>query len=436
MALDPDGNIYIVGMTRSTNFPVTDMAIQDEIPEAAKLESVFLVKYNLDADPILLYGTYLSGEGVETPVGLALDDLNLAHIVGSTTSVDEFPITSGAMQTSNRGGPDIFYSVIDTTRSAALIYSTFLGGSSTETAGGIVVANDGTAFLTGFTISENFPWTGNAFQVNPPGNGEAFLTQVDWRQTGLDGLVYSTHIGGSGVDVGNSLALDSTGRVHVTGYTLSQDFPVTAAAVQSNNAGNGDIFVVTLDLTKSGGESLAFGTYVGGSETDIAYKIAVDSADGIVVTGYTYSSDFPIVGDYLTNAYSGITDSVFLRIDPNKPAGESFTCSSFIGGESIDVVQDLTVDSLDNIYLTGYTWSADFPVSDNAFVGFKPGIVSTFVSKLGPCAVSDTAGTTGDPNTTGGADTAGGAITENKATRRATSGASLGRSSRGGGQNR
>ena len=321
-----------------------------------------------------------------------------------------------------RGTGDAFITVLDTVQGGAPVYSTFLGGNGTDSGKAIALAPDGSVFVTGWTDSADFSTGWFApYQSSYQGRGDAFVTKVDWRLPGLDALRYSTYLGGDDLDVGQSLVVDPLGRVHVGGYTFSGNFPATASAIQSANAGLTDLFVTTLDTTKPGGEGLVFSTYVGGSETDVPFGMSMDSTGGLVVTGYTYSDDFPVAGDFYSDSFGGLSDAIVLRLDPDKPAGKALTCSSYFGGSQFDVGWAVKLDNLDNLYVVGSTSSAEFPVTGNAYVGTKPGPESAFVTKLGPCRTSDSGSTGGS-----GAQVI---------TRRGSA-PSTGRSSRGGGRGR
>ena len=396
--LDAERNVYIVGATMSGDFPTTPNAVQ---PTRDTIDvNGFLVKFNVErTENLMLYGTYLAGKDKDVAYNVRVDQTQKAYVVGRAFGED-FPLSADPLQPAGRGGGDAFFSLIDTV-GGGLIYSTLLGGTSTDWAADIVIANADSVFITGFTASNDFPVKQNPYGPNPFGRGDAFLTRIDWRVPGLEGLGYSGYLGGSDLDVAQNLVLDPSGVLHIGGYTLSKDFPTTAAAVQRTNAGDADIFIATLDTTKAGGEGLLFSTYIGGSNADVPYMMRMDSTGGLVTAGYTLSDDFPIVGDSFDDTYSSLDDGVFLRIDPSKPANEVFTCSSYLGGDNSDIGWGMTLDDADNLYITGSTVSDDFPVSQNAFTGKKPGIVSGFVSKISPCAPAGNAGVTTVPRRVG-----------------------------------
>jgi hypothetical protein len=168
---------------------------------------------------------------------------------------------------------------------AALVYSTYLGGSDWDQGDSIAVDSSGSAYVTGFTFSANFP-TVNPLQASLRGQNDAFISKV-----GADGtsLVYSTYLGGSGHNYGRGIAVDSEGSAYVTGSTFSANFP-TVDPLQATSGGYNDAFI---SKVSADGASLVFSTYLGGSGNDGGYGIAVDSSGNVYVIGFTGSANFP-----------------------------------------------------------------------------------------------------------------------------------------------
>jgi hypothetical protein len=239
-------------------------------------------------DPVLAYSTYLGGSLGAVGGTIAVDGAGNAYVGGATISAD-FPTTAGAFDTSYNGGifeGDAFVTKFNPTGSA-LVYSTYLGGSNDD-GGGIALDAAGNVYLTGETSSTDFPTTPGAFQTAYGGGfTDAFVAKLD--PTG-SALVYSTYLGGSGRERGIGIARDAAGNAYVTGDTDSVDFPTTAGAFQTAFGGVRDAFVTKLDPA---GAALVYSTYLGGSDDDGAWHIAVDLAGTAHVTGGTGSSDFP-----------------------------------------------------------------------------------------------------------------------------------------------
>ena len=239
-----------------------------------------------------------------------------------------------------------------------LSYSTYLGGENADEAKDIAVDFAGNIYVTGWTDSINFPTTPAALPNDPRG-GEAFVTKINPSLPGDSSLIYSTYLGGSGLDRGHSIAVDRDGNACVTGLTTSPDFPTENAfdsALGANAASDQDAFVTKLNRAGTG---LLYSTYLGGSEPETGEGIALDGSSSIYATGRTNSDDFPTKNSSLT--YRGGVDTFVTRIDPSKSGPASLTCSTYLGGSSFDEGNDIAVDGAGYVYVTGETQSADFP---------------------------------------------------------------------------
>ena len=264
------------------------------------------------------------------------------------------------------------------------IYSTYLGGSSSDGSGGIAVDSAGNAYVTGTTSSVDFP-TSNPLQGNgfvAPFNYDAFVSK--FNSTG-SALIYSTYLGGSGNDSGSGIALDGAGNAYVTGTTGSHDFP-TNNALQATNRDSDSGFVTKINAT---GSALVYSTYLGGSAdlsggVDSGTAIAVDGAGNAYVTGVTGSSDFPT--SHALQAHTSALYTAF--VSKINPAGSAFVYSTYLGGSGADSANRIAVDGAGNAYVTGHTYSRDFPTS-NALQPSNPttpqgtiDIRTGFVSKI------------------------------------------------------
>ena len=241
IALDATGNAYVTGNTASTNFPTTVGAFQST--HAPGTYDAFVAKVN-PTGSALAYSTYLGGSGLDVGLGIAVDAIDNAYVTGSTGSAN-FP-TVGAVQTTIAGDEDAFVTKLSPTGSA-LVYSTYVGGSSDDRGYGIAVdalANPN-AYVTGYTRSTNFPTTVGAFQTTAAGSQDAFVTKLN---TTGSAFVYSTYLGGSNEEGGLGIAVDALPNpsAYVTGYTVSSDFPATLGAFQAAFAGAGDAFVAKI----------------------------------------------------------------------------------------------------------------------------------------------------------------------------------------------
>src|SRR5438128_1033575 len=184
-------------------------------------------------DPVLVYSTLLGGSNDDRGFGIAVDAAGNAYVTGGTGSSD-FPTTAGAFQTTLGGGSDAFVTKLDPT-GTALVYSTYLGGSSGDFANGIAVDATGSAYVTGTTLSADFPTTPGAAQTTFGGGlVDAFVTKLN--PTG-SALVYSTYLGGGGSDQGFGIAVDTSGNAYVTGSAVAMNFPTTPGASQTTSGG-------------------------------------------------------------------------------------------------------------------------------------------------------------------------------------------------------
>ena len=200
--------------------------------------------YPLVIDPTLIYSTFLGG-GMGKDI--AVDGSGNAYIIGGT-GYNDFPTTDGAYDTSFNGNGDIFVSKLNAAGSA-LIYSTFLGGSSGEASFGIDVDSSGNAYLAGLTWSTDFPFTTGAYDTTYNGNTDVFVAKLDAAGSAL---IYSTFLGGSGSEynpnfISGGISVDSSGSAYVTGETYSTNFPTTAGAYDTTHNGGNDVFVTTLN---------------------------------------------------------------------------------------------------------------------------------------------------------------------------------------------
>ena len=366
LAVDTNGSAYIAGFTDSLDFP----AINPVRGFNGGGTDVFVAKLSPDGTT-LVYCTYLGGSADDRASAIAVDVQGNAYIAGSTTSRD-FPLRS-ALQAALAGYRNAFVAKLSPSGNS-LVYSTYLGGNSSDTANGIAVDPSGAAYVVGDTTSFSFP--ANGFQRGTHGGQDAFVVKLSW-----DGArsLYGTYLGGSNQDHGAAIAVDSNGTAYVTGVTSSTDFPVLNAA-QRYNAGGQDAFVTRLSPD---GNYLLFSTYLGGSGGTVTYPeigqaIALDTNGNAYVTGVTGSSDFPLAAA-LQTVRKGALDAFVTKLNPSG----STIYSTYLGGSSIDVGNAITVDARGAAYIVGYTISTDLPVT-NALQSNNAGDYDCFLARLSP----------------------------------------------------
>ncbi len=294
-------------------------------------------------DPVLDYSTYLGGSGNDAGMAIAVDAAGQAYVTGLTESPD-FPVAGVAPSGGTR---KVFVAKLNATGSA-LLYATYLGGNGNDTATGIAVDATGNAYVTGLTESTDFP-TVRGYQSNQGGT-DAFVTKLD--PSGATPL-YSTYLGGSGVDVGLGIAVDG-GQIYVTGYMESSDFPRRNAFQKPG--GGADAFVTKLNPDLSGSASVVYSTPLGGTDRDEGHAIAVDSQGHAYVAGFTDSAKYPTQNAYKKNQPG--RDAFVTKL---APAGNALVFSTYLGGSGTDVGLGIAVDAAGMVYVTGYTDSSDFP---------------------------------------------------------------------------
>ncbi len=378
IAVDSAGNAYVTGYTASTeaSFPVTvgpDQTFNGDV-------DAFVAKVNA-AGTALVYAGYIGGSGYEQGNGIAVDSAGNAYVVGDTRSTEEsFPVTVGPYLTHNGGVYDGFVAKVNPA-GTALVYCGYIGGSGIDGATGIAVDSAGNAYVVGYTQSTeaSFPVLGGP-DLTHNGGWDAFVAKVNADGTAL---VYAGYIGGSEVDIGNGIAVDSAGNAYVTGWTSSDQasFPVTVGPDLIHNGGY-DAFVAKVSAA---GTALVYAGYIGGSGVDISAGIAVDSAGNAYVIGQTNSTEasFPVtVGPGLT--YNGGSRDAFVA--KVNAAGSALVYAGYIGGNGNDQGYGIAVDSAGNAYVTGFTDSteASFPVLGGPDLTYNGGTRDAFVAKVNP----------------------------------------------------
>jgi hypothetical protein len=349
-----DGELFVYQnldgkqISKSTKILVNENVVSYEVD--------YDMNNTLVIDP-LIYSTYLGGLDKDKAYSVAVDTSNNAYITGNTWSLN-FPTTPGAYNDTHNGSKDIFVSKLNST-GKGLVFSTFVGGTYNDEARDIVLDSSNNIYVTGYTESTNFPTTSSV--VNLTYNGGLFDIIVFKLNSTGNGLGYSTYFGGGDYEYGMSIILDSSNNAYVTGYTWSDDFPTSNGAVNRTLNGWEDAFVIKFNAA---GSSILYSTLLGGSSRDFAYSIVVDSSRNAYVTGTTYSQDFPTTLNAFNSSNNGSSDIFVFKLNPT---GTSLIYSTYIGGTKEDQGRDIALDSSNHAYITGWTWSADFPLTPDAY---------------------------------------------------------------------
>jgi hypothetical protein len=378
IAVDLAGNAYVTGFTYSTNFPV-----KSPVPyHLAGTTNLYLnrlactntVYFNANAfvakiapgGTNLIYSTYFGGNNFDVGQGIAVDNLNQVYVTGYTASTN-FPTVNAVYQqfvyetiitnststnqvfttnlfngyllngsTNQTSASDAFIAKFDST-GTNLLYSTFLGGTNNDMAYAIAADNNGAAYVTGWTVSTNFPNTvtnipylhngvTNNFNTVFPTVTNAFLTEITNGTGTRAGIAFSTVFGGTNrcIDIGYGVAIDTnTGNIFVVGTTSSTNFPTfnVPGLLRSTNSGKSDVFVIAFETNAT---ALLYSTYLGGKDNDYGYSIAVDTETNVYVVGQTLSTNFPTLYAYQSSR-NGTNDAFLAAILYTVPAPEPIT---------------------------------------------------------------------------------------------------------------
>lgn len=339
----------------------------------------------------IIYSTYLGEYEHVFGQAIAVDGNGNVYVTGRTgpnitptvtitppaAPPPPFPITGTAFQTAYGGGSsNAFVTKIDATGTTVL-YSSYLGGNTEDIGYGIALDSSANAYVTGLTYSTNFPTTAGALQATNGGAGDAFAAEVNMNASGTASLIYSTFIGGAGLDQGNAIAVDRGGNAYVAGLTNSASFGFTPTGTfQTAYKGEGDAFVAKLNATTG---ALSYFTYLGGTKADQGTGIAVDSSGNAYVTGTTVSTDFPTAGAVFQPAYGGgNADSFVAKLNT---AGATLVYASYLGGTNTELATGIAVDTSGSAYVTGQTCSQDFPLA-NPLEAVPGGNCDAYIAKV------------------------------------------------------
>lgn len=302
-------------------------------------------------DPTLVSSTYLGGSGDEFGRKIAVDSTGNIYVAGETKSVD-FPASSPYQGAYGGGIEDAFVTKFDPTGST-LIYSTYLGGNGEDQAISLAIDGSGSAYVVGNAGSTDFP-TASPYQASFAGGiWDAFLAKLSPAGNALD---YSTYFGGSQIENGRMVAVDSSGNAYVNGTTQSSDLP-TASAYQASNLNypNPNAFLAKFDTT---GSTLIFSTYLGGTDDTFGDGLAVDTSGNAYVSGFTKALDFPTSTPYQA-ANGGGWDLYASKFS----SSGALTYSTYVGGAGDDYARGIAVDSGGNAYIIGHSASTNYPTT-------------------------------------------------------------------------
>lgn len=429
---DAAGNIYVAGSTGSTNFPTTTGALQTTAAGGAATDA-FISKFSPAG--ALIYSTLLGGRDTDRINDIAVDSQGAVHFCGASASAN-FPVPN-AIQSSNKGGLDAIFGKLNPA-GTALVYATYYGGNFTDEANACTIDADNNLYLVGYTVSDNYPFTPGAFQTTnrAPIFGNGFVTKIapagdkavfstflgggsddilydlaldksrniyvtgtsvssnyptvgayqptnrgnqDAMLTKLkadgSGILFSTFLGSSQVEIGYGVEVDATENVFVVGVTGSSTFPTTPNALQKDLQGPTDIFIMKFDAS---GSTLQTSTLYGGNREDEPFKTAIDRNGSLYITGGTGSTGNRPV-DAVQQNLNGGRDAFLLKLNNAIDQVQMYT---FLGGTTDDIGMSMTLDTAGRIIMVGRTLSTDLIATQSAVQRVSGGNTDGFLAVI------------------------------------------------------
>jgi hypothetical protein len=371
LSLDPQGNVYTVGATSSSDFPVTN---------GSRLLGIFTgFAVKLDPTGKMVYSTYVGGSGTDEVYGVVADSQGSAYVVGITASLD-FPMVKPLFSDPPSGISAGFLGRINPA-GTGFVFSTYLGGAGQDGAFAVTLDTTGNVYVAGATgptlggSTGDFPSLNGAQNSYAGGVADVFVAKFNG---GGSAMLYSTLLGGADWEEPYRITVDKSGAAYVAGYTKSHDFPVSNGAFQRTfGGGDWDGFVTKVSPS---GSQFVYSSYIGGSGDDYALGIGVSATGETFLSGLTTSANFPTAIGTLQSTYGGGASDAFLaRVNS---AGTNLLDSTYLGGPLMDQSWGLALDSVGNAYLTGATESPSFPTTAGAAQHGLLGGSDAFLTKL------------------------------------------------------
>ena len=356
--------VFLIGHTASDDFPVQN-AYQSSINGP---RDMYLVKFNNDGS--VDWATYYGGSGFDKSGDISIDNNQDLVIVGSTFSSD-FPVSNDAFQNTIVGSQDGVVAKLD--QSGNPIWATFIGGSNIDELAGVACDNNNNIIIGGSTESTDLVITFGVFQTSAAGETDMIMARF-----GSDGQNHwTTYYGGSLTESGGEVGVDNEGNAYMTGSTNSGNFPVSQGAFQSTKKANQEIFIFKLDTAGN----QVWSTYVGGNKDDSAYDLTIDQNNNVFISGNSYSANFPVSNLTYQSNMAGVQDIIAMKFSKD---GANIW-STYVGGTGGEHGHDIITDADNMVYLTGHVSSTDFPVSADAYQNFFSGDEDGFLLKFNNC---------------------------------------------------
>jgi len=368
LTVDEAGHVFITGYAWSENFPTTEGTFSESFNG---VKDAYISKFSNDLDS-LIASTFIGGGSWDSGLSITVEPTGEVIVSGATGSSD-FPIAGASYDpTYNGGSNDVFVCKLDNDLSE-IIASTFIGGGDDDYGYALTVDPTGNIFVTGRTESNDYPTTFGFDATFNGGFEDVFVSKLDNR---LSSLLASTYIGGSTDEGADAITTDDAGNVFITGFTYSDDFPTAGMSYDSTHNGSGDMYVAKFNNRLT---ILSAATFIGGTSFDESHAIAIDSMQNVFIAGYTGSMEYPITAGVYDTTFNANYDAIITKLDPNL---SEVLVSTFIGGAADDIAYGLVLEGLDNVFITGISFSEDYPVTANAFDGTYNGERDIFVSRF------------------------------------------------------
>lgn len=375
--VDAQGNVYVTGNALSA-FPTTGGAFDTTFNGGI---DVFLSKLNPTGSALIL-STYIGASQNDTANALAIDGAGNIYIVGQTfDTITDFPTTAGSFDTTHNGIEDAFLAKLNDL-GTALIYSTFLGGSEIDTATNVSVNSSGEATVAGTTSdgATDFQTTAGAYDTTHNGVTDVFVSRFN---TAGSAQLFSTFIGGPGIDNAGGMEIDAAGSVYVAG-SVSGGYPTTAGAFDTVNAGSTETGLTKLNPS---GSALIYSTYLGGTQSETPRGVAVDQFGHAYIAINNFGGDYPITTGAYDTTYNGSNDAVVSMVNQT---GTGLVYSTYLGSPGIDIPSSIAIDPNGNVYIAGQVTAGatPYPTTPDAYQSFNAGGIDGFITKLGDLSIS------------------------------------------------